>query len=170
MGANNTARALGLQWGLLVWLLDGLKGVLALLVARQVSPPVSSSASMILGAIAVVLGHSWSLFATLITGRVRGGKGAATASGTWLLLISPLIIALVLMLWAAILVLTRYVSLAVLTCVTVVSAVMVGMVVLKEADQIYVAYTLVTLMIFLRHRANIRALLQGTERRFGDRA
>jgi glycerol-3-phosphate acyltransferase PlsY len=101
---------------------------------------------------------------------VRGGKGAATASGTWLLLISPLIIALVLMLWAAILVLTRYVSLAVLTCVTVVSAVMVGMVVLKEADQIYVAYTLVTLMIFLRHRANIRALLQGTERRFGDRA
>jgi glycerol-3-phosphate acyltransferase PlsY len=170
MGANNTARALGWQWGLLVWILDGFKGVGALLVARELAPAHYASAAMIIGAIAVVLGHNWSIFATLITGRIRGGKGAATATGTWILLVPPLIIAVVLMLWAAIVVLTRYMSLAVLTSVAFISLVMVGMVVLKEADPIYVGYTLVTVMIFYRHRANIRALLKGTERRFGERA
>ncbi|MBI5931952.1 MAG: glycerol-3-phosphate acyltransferase [Chloroflexi bacterium] len=173
MGANNTARALGIQWGILVWLLDGFKGIAALLLAREIAAHHThdySSAAMIIGAISVVVGHNWSIFASLITGRIRGGKGAATATGTWVLLVPPLIIAICLMLWATIVFVTRYVSLGVLASVAFVSAVMVGMVILKEADPVYVGYILVTAMIFYRHRENIKALLKGKERRWGERA
>ncbi len=173
MGANNTARALGFQWGLLVWLLDGFKGIGALALAREIASHHThdyASAAMIIAAIAVVVGHNWSIFASLITGRIRGGKGAATATGTWVLLVPPLIIAICLMLWATIVFVTRYVSLGVLASVAFVSAVMVGMVILEKADPVYVGYTVVTAMIFYRHRENIKALLTGKERRLGDRA
>lgn len=171
MGANNTARALGVQWGMLVWILDGLKGIVAMLIARQLVSDVDDrSAAMIVAAVAVVFGHNWSIFATLITGSVRGGKGAATASGTWLLLANPALIAGVLMLWAAIVAVTRYMSLGVLTSVALVSLVVVGTLMIKDGNPIYIAYFLVPIMVFYRHRSNIRAILQGTERRFGDRS
>lgn len=170
MGANNTARALGIQWGVLVWFLDGIKGVVAMLVAREIAPDNHQSAALIISAIAVVLGHNWSLFATIITGHIRGGKGAATASGTWVLLVPPLLIAGVLLTWAAIVYLTRYVSLGVLTSVALVSAAIIVMVILKDRDPIYIAYIVVPIMVFIRHRANIKAIMHGTERRFGDRA
>ncbi len=167
MGANNTARALGPMWGVVVWLLDGTKGISAMLIAAQLVPSEHNSAAMIMAAVAVVFGHNWSIFATLITGRVRGGKGAATASGTWILLAPPLLIAGVLMIWAAIVAVTRYMSLAVLTSVALVS---LALVFLNDYDPFYILYILVPIMIFYRHRTNIRALLKGTERRFGDRA
>lgn len=166
MGANNTARAIGVQWGFAVWLFDGLKGLFAMLVARYIVAPDDGSAAMIISAVAVVFGHNWSLFATLLTGRVRGGKGAATASGTWILLAPPALFPVVLMLWALIVAITRYMSLAVLTCVAVVSAVII---LLRGDDPIYILYILVPLMVFYQHRQNIKALLEGTERRFGDR-
>lgn len=168
MGANNTARALGIQWGILVWLLDCIKGVTALWIARK-SGIIEPATAMVISAVCVVLGHNWSLFATIITGKVRGGKGAATASGTWVLLVPPLIIAIVLMVWALVVYLTRYMSLAVLTAAAVVSIIFIGMVITNEREPIYVAYLLVTFMIFYRHKANIRALLKGNERRFGER-
>lgn len=170
MGAGNTARALGIQWGALVWLIDGIKGVVALLVARELAAPDQQSAALIAAAIAVVVGHNWSIFATLMTGRIRGGKGAATASGTWLLLVPPLMIAVVLLIWAALVYITRYMSLAVLTAVGAISLGIVALVVLNARDPVYIGYVLVTVMIFFRHRTNIRAILAGTERRFGERA
>ncbi|NDJ86117.1 MAG: glycerol-3-phosphate acyltransferase [Chloroflexi bacterium] len=170
MGANNAARALGVKWGMFVWLIDGLKGLLAMLIARHLAPGDQSSAAMIVSAVAAVFGHNWSIFATLVTGRVRGGKGAATASGTWILLVSPFVIAGVLMIWAAIVAATRYMSLAVLTSVAIVSIAVVITALVEDADPIYVVYVLVPIMVFYRHRTNIRAIIAGTERRFGDRA
>lgn len=170
MGANNTARALGIQWGVVVWFLDGIKGIVALLLARLIAPSDAQGTALIIGAIAVVLGHNWSIFATIMTGKIRGGKGAATASGTWVLLVPPIMIALVLMLWAVIVFATRYMSLAVLSAVAAISIGLVALVILDARDPIYIGYTLVAAMVFYRHRTNIKALLNGTERRFGDRA
>lgn len=170
MGANNTARALGIQWGVLVWLLDGLKGIIALIIARWIAPSEHHQAAMIMGAVGVVLGHNWSIFATLMTGHIRGGKGAATASGTWVLLVPPLLIAMVLVVWAIVVFLTRYMSLAVLTAVAMASLYISFYAVLDKGDPIHLAYLAVMFMIFYRHRTNIRAILEGTERRFGERA
>lgn len=170
MGANNTARALGIQWGVVVWLLDGFKGIFALLIAGAISSSDTYSTAWVVGAIGVVLGHNWSLFATMLTGHIRGGKGAATASGTWVLLVPPILLAGVLMIWALVVFLTRYMSLAVLTSVAVVSLYIVALAVFDHRDPIFLGYILVAIMIFYRHRTNIRAILSGTERRFGDRA
>lgn len=170
MGANNTARALGIQWGVVVWFLDGIKGIVALLLARLIAPSDAHGTALIVSAIAVVLGHNWSIFATIMTGKIRGGKGAATASGTWVLLVPPVMIALVLMLWAVVVFATRYMSLAVLTAVAAISVGLIVLVIVDARDPVYIGYTLVAAMVFYRHRTNIKALLNGTERRFGDRA
>jgi len=173
MGATNVARACGAKYGALVWAVDGGKGVLAVMLARHLSADQPAAAS-VLAAVAVVAGHNWSLLATLLTGSIRGGKGAATASGTFLLLAPTLVVALALAVGAAIIILTRYVSLAVLTAVAVAGVAFVGvafvvLVILGMLDPVYTVYLLVGWMIFYRHRANIVRLLSGTERRFGER-
>jgi glycerol-3-phosphate acyltransferase PlsY len=169
MGANNVARAVGLQYGALVWFWDGLKGILAILLARWLVPDHQVQVS-VLAAVAVVAGHNWSFLATLITGSIRGGKGAATASGTFLLLAPTFVVALVLALAALIVLLTRYVSLAVLTAVAVGGIAIAALVGIGQLDPVYSVYLLVAFMVFVRHRSNIYNLLAGKERRLGERA
>lgn len=168
MGANNVARACGLRYGALVWAADGGKGILAILLARWLMPDHQAAAGT-LAAVTVVAGHNWSLLATLITGSIRGGKGAATASGTFLLLAPTLLVALVVAVGAVIVLLTRYVSLAVLTSVAVAGIAFLILVLVGVLEPVYVVYLLVTWMVFVRHRSNIINLLAGKERRLGDR-
>ena len=168
MGATNVTRALGWRYGLLVWAWDGLKGVLVVLLAREIYPEARTAASVI-GAVAVVAGHNWSFLATLITGSSKGGKGAATAMGTFLLLAPTLIVALTLALAAAVILLTRFVSLAVLTAAAVGGVAILILVIVGYLEPVYTLYLLVAYMIFWRHRRNIYSLIQGTERRLGER-
>ncbi len=168
MGATNVARACGVQYGALVWLWDGLKGALAVLVARSLMPDNAAAAS-VLAAVAVVAGHNWSFLATIITGSIKGGKGAATASGTFLLLAPTFLVVIVLALAAAVVLLTRYVSLAVLTSVAAAAVAILILIGLNVLEPVYVLYLFVAWMIFIRHRSNIYNLLAGKERRLGDR-
>jgi acyl phosphate:glycerol-3-phosphate acyltransferase len=169
MGATNVARACGLQYGLLVWFWDGLKGIVAVLLARWVLPDHQTAAS-VLGAVAVVAGHNWSFLASLINGKIRGGKGAATASGTFLLLAPTFLIALILAIAAAIVLLTRYVSLGVLTAVASAAVAITVLIIVGVMDPVYSVYLLVGYMIFVRHRGNIYRLIAGKERRLGEQA
>ena len=114
MGATNIVRATGgIGWGALVWFFDSTKGMIAMLIAARLMPENTVTA-MVLGAIVAVIGHNWSLFATIITGTIRGGKGAATAFGTLFLFVPLQLIAVMLLLCGFIIALTRYVSLGVL--------------------------------------------------------
>lgn len=169
MGANNVMRSCGVQYGALVWVIDGAKGVLAVILARYLLPG-NLAAANVLGAIAVVAGHNWSLLATIITGSLRGGKGAATASGTLLLLLPTLIVAGVVALGAVIVLLTRYVSLGVLTTLALAALAFVVLVILGTFEPVYLMYLLVVWMVFFQHRANIVRLATGKERRLGERA
>lgn len=169
MGANNVARACGPRYGALVWAIDGFKGVLAIVVARWLMPE-SQGAASVLAAVAVVAGHNWSFLASLLTGSIRGGKGAATMSGTFLLLAPTLVVALILALAALIIVLTRYVSLGVLSAVAAAGAAITILVIVGNREPVYTVYLLVCWMVFVRHRQNITNLIKGTERRFGERA
>jgi glycerol-3-phosphate acyltransferase PlsY len=173
MGAANAIRALGMKWGVLVWLLDTLKGVFAVSLAWNL--PGDKFAHGVIGAIAAVVGHNWSLIATLITGKIRGGKGAATAGGTWILMMLPWwqIVVVTLSLWGAIVLVTRYVSLAVLVSVGigtiwVMTLISQGSMGIPDVYAYYIV--IVACLIFYRHRENIQRLLQGRERRLGDRA
>ncbi len=71
-GATNAGRVLGLRWGVVVGLLDVLKGFLPVVVVQQLMGTVPA----LCAGLAVVLGHIWSPFL-----RGHGGKGVATSLG-----------------------------------------------------------------------------------------
>ena len=71
-GATNAGRVLGARWGVLVGVLDVLKGLVPVLLAAQL---VGTITALVVG-LAVVLGHIWSPFL-----KGQGGKGVATSLG-----------------------------------------------------------------------------------------
>jgi glycerol-3-phosphate acyltransferase PlsY len=90
-GATNAGRVLGARWGVVVGLLDVLKGFVPVLVAEHFLGTITA---LCVG-IAVVLGHIWSPFL-----KGQGGKGVATSLGAilavqpWFGLVMVLVFAL----------------------------------------------------------------------------
>lgn len=170
MGATNVIRALGFWWGILVWLFDSLKGVIAIILANLILPENHAAATAIAATVAVV-GHNWSLFAALVTGTLRGGKGAAIWFGTMLVMAPIQVIVGMCVLGGFVIALTRYVSLAVLAMFGLSTLWMLVLIGQHQRPGEYVIYSLlVTAMMLFRFRENIQRLLTGTERRLGERA
>jgi len=170
MGATNVSRALGIRWGIGVMLFDMLKGMVAILIAIQVTPS-SVAAGMTVSAISVIIGHNWSLFASLLTGTLKGGKGAATAFGTLVMIAPWQVIAITAVIGLIIVLLTRYVSLGVLTTFFFALIWTLVLILQEQMDATFMIYTVaVGVMLMLRFRENIYRLRTGTERRLGDRA
>lgn len=173
MGTTNVIRAVGPQLGILVLVLDMFKGIGAILLSRLVILPAYPDVATVLAAVAAIVGHNWSFFAWLVTGKLRGGKGAATAFGTFVM-IAPLWLTIgMLSVGIALLVRTRYMSLAVLVMVMIASPMLVilSFVPASPLNQVHLLYTLsLTGMIFYRFRGNIQRLREGNERRVGERA
>jgi glycerol-3-phosphate acyltransferase PlsY len=157
-GATNVKRVLGAKAGHSVLVLDVLKGALAtswpLLPALRI--PDAELLGLV-GIIAAVLGHSYSLF----TG-FRGGKGVATAAGGLVVLI-PVACAIAGATWVVMFYASRYVSLA---SILAAAAVVVASWLLPYHLAIRVVATLLGLFIIVRHRENITRLLNGTENKF----
>jgi len=172
MGATNVIRTLGLAWGIVVLSIDLGKGIFAVWLARQIAPvePLSTQASAsVIAALAVVVGHNWSFFASIITGSIRGGKGAATAGGTWLILMPAIAIIIPFFILALVIVTTRYMSLAVMTSACVGAVIVAILVAQNQLEPVYLIYTVLAGMIVYRHRENIQRLMAGNERRLGER-
>ena len=179
MGGTNVARVLGKGWALLTIVIDVAKGVLAVWLARDWILPAQVGVATSVSATCVVVGHNWSLFATLLTasikgGRlkliVRGGKGAATAFGA-MLMIQPFQILVAAAIAIAIVLRTRYVSLGVLIGFAVANIWLALLVGTEFQKPILLLYAVaLSLMIALRHKGNVERLLAGTERRLGERA
>jgi acyl phosphate:glycerol-3-phosphate acyltransferase len=176
MGGTNTARVLGIRWGLVTASLDALKGIVAVLVARLILPD-SVWVATTLASIMAVAGHNWSLFATLLYNAanhstdltIRGGKGAATAFGTLLMIAQPQVIIVMVTLGTLLFLRTRYVSLGVLAAFTLALTWLVILVAQNMLPPVYVVYAVtIAFLIVVRFRENIQRLLTGTERRLGD--
>jgi len=172
MGTTNALRTLGLPWALVVLAFDLGKGIFAVLLSTHLVDPalLSPTSASVISAVAVVVGHNWSLFASLLTGTIRGGKGAATAMGTWLILMPIQILFFPIIVLIVIIIKTRYMSLGVLLSVMTACLVLGIWVLLGQLETIYLAYYLVGAVIFYRFRDNIKRLLAGNERRIGDTA
>jgi len=117
----------------------------------------------------VMVGHNWSIFVMIITGKLRGGKGAAAAFGTLLTVVPVQVIAGMLALFLVILARTRFVSLGVLMMFGL-AVVWIAVLILQQLIQVeYIVYILaVYALLLLRFRENIERLLAGTERRIGE--
>jgi glycerol-3-phosphate acyltransferase PlsY len=149
VGATNVARSVGLPYGVLAFLLDWGKGVLTAGLAEYWGVPIW------LAGFAVV-GHDWSLFMGL-----RSGKGVATSLGLLMIISWPAFL-LTVGLWALVAWLTRYVSVA------SVSALLLSPLWLylfkTPGEAVGLMIALGALSVF-QHRENFRRLLRGQEHR-----
>jgi glycerol-3-phosphate acyltransferase PlsY len=142
----------------LVLIIDMGKGALPVTVALSLWSGETERASLIVAlvALAAFFGHLASLFL-----RFRGGKGVATAFGIALVLMPKAAFA-TLMIFLVVTLLWRYVSLGSLTALLTlpVWAVATGY------PSLYVGLSSVfAFCVAIRHRSNIRNLLQGKERK-----
>jgi acyl phosphate:glycerol-3-phosphate acyltransferase len=170
MGGTNVARVMGIGWGFVVYALDALKGIAAIIIATHVLMPEHKTTATVIAAIVVIIGHNWSLFVALITGTLRGGKGAATAFGTILMIAPFQLIAVISVVGALLIAVTRYVSLAALVMMVISTAWMLILIQQNAVPWEYAIYTFfVAALIIVRFRENIQRLLHGTERRLGER-
>src|SRR5262252_2736790 len=103
IGATNVARRAGARAGLLTYFFDVGKGVAAVMLMRLVAE--DNYLWIDAAAIAAILGHIFPVFL-----RFQGGKGVATGVGVYLA-VAPYAVLATLVLWAAIVYFTRYVSL-----------------------------------------------------------
>jgi glycerol-3-phosphate acyltransferase PlsY len=157
-GATNSMRVLGWRIALAVAVLDILKGMIPVLIARWLDAPALAVALI---AIAATAGHCWSPWMTF-----HGGKGMATGGGAavgllpWLLTMLPLMIVVVLI--------TRYVSLA--SLIATITGTTIAFIFAATTDFSWlwaVAVGVISSIIIGKHHTNIARLLTGTERRFG---
>ena len=157
IGATNTHRVLGWKFSVAVFVLDFLKGLLPVLLARLLDAP-----GWVIGGVAVasVVGHCWSPFIGF-----TGGKGMATGGGAAVGLLPWLFFMLFPMI--AIVALTRYVSLASIAAAFLGTALVGAYAIWGSFPEWWAAgVAAVSAIIVLQHRGNIRRLLTGTERKF----
>jgi acyl phosphate:glycerol-3-phosphate acyltransferase len=169
IGATNVGRVLGKPFGFLVFVLDFAKGALPVAAAGWLSSRMQlglpEDTLPVAAGLAAFLGHLFPIYL-----RFHGGKGVATSAGVVAVLLpGPAIGAL--LAWVLIVCLTRYVSLGSLMAAVVLCAVRILMTPQPFSENA-AALTLFCLvaggLVFLRHHANIRRLLNGTENRIKD--
>ncbi len=163
VGATNVFRTVGKGPGLVVFFLDFLKGLLAVtvipLLLKKVYPGVDGPSFVyvliLLGA-AVIAGHIWTVFL-----RFKGGKGVATTAGV-LTGLAPGIFLGGLVVWVTVFAIWRYVSLA--SIAAAVSMPVFAVILGKDLGLVIFCGILCVVGVHA-HRANIKRLLQGSERK-----
>lgn len=143
-GAANAGRALGRRTGVLVAVLDVLKGLLPAVLFGL----ADAGAGLVAG-VAAVLGHVTSPFL-----RGRGGKGVATAAGA-ILGSHPVWAPVVVLAWVLVLAVSRWIALA------SVSAALALVVVAVVAREDVLWAVVLFLIVLVRHQANFVRRLRG---------
>ena len=152
-GATNVSRRAGKAAGVLTLLLDAAKGCIAVLIAKTVSGDdwvIAAAAS------AALVGHIFPVWLGF-----RGGKGVATGVGIFLVL-APIALLCAGVVFVAIVLLTRYVSLGSIT-----AAILIPVLVWVQSDSqsLLTAAIVGAALIVFAHRGNIQRLVSGTESR-----
>lgn len=156
-GATNTLRVLGKGPAILVLLLDALKGIVAILLAKYAFH--GGDWAIAISGLAAVLGHNWPIFFGF-----RGGKGVATTIGV-LLTLAPIPALISVVVTLLVIAITRYVSLGSLVFMALIPI----LVYFQHAPLAYIVSTLcVAILGFIRHGENIKRLIHGTERKLGQ--
>ena len=156
-GTSNMTRAFGIKYGLLVLLFDMAKGFGAVYLGQWIMGPLGAY----LWALCAVAGHNWPIYL-----KFKGGKGVATTVGVMLAFV-PYITLIAMACFLVVLAVSRYFSLGSLVCL---GLVWVLVICLHFADTyLVVLCSVLVLVAFVQHRANIRRLKNGTENRFGSK-
>lgn len=171
-GGANIMRVLGWKHGLLVILLDALKGVLAVIVVARLhygSIPFENATPFddftlvqIIAGISAVIGHIWTVFAGF-----KGGKGIATALGMLLMIVTvDMLIAIGV--FVLVVIFSRYVSLGSLAGAVAVPLALIVRenifhVDIPNYNTLLPFLIFVALLVIFTHRKNVIRLLNGNE-------
>ena len=152
-GATNVSRRAGKAAGILTLLLDAAKGCVAVLIAKAFGGDDWVIAA---AAIAALVGHIFPVWLGF-----RGGKGVATGVGIFVVL-APIALLCAGVVFVAIVLLTRYVSLGSIT-----AAILIPVLVWVQSDSrtLLVAAIVGAALIVFAHRGNLQRLASGTESR-----
>jgi acyl phosphate:glycerol-3-phosphate acyltransferase len=152
-GSTNTLRTLGVKAAAAVFILDMLKGVIPVLLAKAVSDDPR---------LEVVLGHDFPIYYGF-----RGGRGVATSMGATIAMM-PLLGPFLPILAGVILIPTRYVSLMSILGTVVTAMIIVALAATNRVPDAYVVYAVIAAaLIVWQHRGNIARLRSGTEPKLG---
>lgn len=147
-GATNMARLGGKKLAALNLILDALKGTLAVYIGQQLGFPV-------IAFVAVVMGHCFTVFL-----KFKGGKGVATTIGA-LLLLNLHIGVTAIVIWVITFLVFRISSLAALLAINLT---MLKVAIWYNMDPMIWGLIIVSLLITYKHKANIKRLINGTEK------
>ncbi|MDX2436388.1 MAG: glycerol-3-phosphate 1-O-acyltransferase PlsY [Acidobacteriota bacterium] len=157
VGATNALRTAGWKVGVVVTIIDLLKGAIPVWLMSRFNPESGWVAAAMLAA---VLGHCYPVWL-----KFKGGKGVATCFGAFLV-IAPLSALAALGLWIVVLVVSRWVALA-----SMVASASFPLILklIDHPDMVtLVSVSAASVIIILRHSSNIRRILTGTEVRTDD--
>lgn len=153
-GTTNMLRVMGKKFALITFAGDLLKGILAVLIGRAL---LHTQTGEILGAFGAILGHNFPLYFGF-----KGGKGIATSFGC-LLIVFPLQTLAAFGVFLLVVALTRYVSAGSLA-----AAVTLPLFIILTTPYnpvIWASVAAIGLLAILRHAANIKRLMNHTERK-----
>ncbi len=160
-GATNVLRSGDKVAAVLTLLGDAAKGVIAVVVVRALVVPLLSEqmqpAAVALAAIAVFIGHLYPIFF-----RFQGGKGVATAFGAMVALDVTLGLGIGLI-WLVVARVTRVSSLAALTAAGAAPLITLWR---YDVGVIFWAVLGIAVLLVIRHKQNIVALMAGQEKAF----
>lgn len=154
-GATNAIRAFGKKVGLLVFLGDVLKGVIAVILGKSIA---GLTGAYLAGAFAII-GHNWPIFLNF-----KGGKGVATTVGIMLIVNYQLTLICV-CIGALIMLFTRIVSIG---SILGMAFVPIGAILFIHPfnKELFLFCIFIGGMSILRHKDNIKRLISGTENKF----
>jgi glycerol-3-phosphate acyltransferase PlsY len=156
IGATNVLRTGNKGLAAATLLGDMLKGTVAVIVAGQFGGPNAAIAA----GVGAFLGH---LFPVWL--KFKGGKGVATYIGLLLGLFWPAAVAFC-AIWIAVALIFRYSSLAAL----IASALVPPLLLWSHHTALAAVFAVLSVLLWIMHRANIRRLMAGTEGRIGKKA
>ena len=163
IGATNVVRVVGKKWGILVFVLDFLKGLIPPCLIACFAPDPNNFI-IILGAVLAVCGHNWSIFL-----KFKGGKGVSTSLGAvaGLGFVFPgmwMVLAISLAIWVITFSISKVVSIASLAAA---ASLFITSLIFSLPIEIKIFSFLLFVFIVFRHKKNIQDLLKTRENRLG---
>jgi acyl phosphate:glycerol-3-phosphate acyltransferase len=165
IGAANVARSAGATAGILTLLCDAGKGYLAVWIASRWVHGGSSARWMIAAAAAAVVGHVFSVWLGF-----KGGKGVSTMFGAFIP-ICWFAVAAAAVLWILVVGFWRYTSLGSMAAAAALPILVYKFYAPRHAPPMAVTLgtVFVSILVLVKHSANMRRLVAGTENRLSFR-
>ena len=152
VGSTNALRVMGAKLGIFTFLLDILKGVIAVFLGKIILGDVGG----VVAGLFVVIGHNWPIFIGF-----KGGKGVATSIGV-LLTLFGVVIFIPLIVTVIIIAFTKYVSLGSVSFLVMAPLLYAIFIRPFKVEYFMIAFVLAIFGI-IRHKENIKRLIDGKE-------